>query len=172
MFSRTIESWFLVLSSPGFLGTRGPMFSDLVLVSLALVVTLLLGGMVLSRAGRHGLHAVTMSGTWLILALVVGAFVIWNGQGGPPAAPRLESASWYRTVYLPLLATHIAVALLSLAAAPAVAALGAVHRLRPKWGACIAPLARRHAFLGRWTFGFLLFTAKSGIAIYCLRYIY
>lgn len=168
----TLDTAYSILSGPGFLGSRGPLFSDLVVVALGVVIALLVCGVVLSRAGRHGLHALTMSGTWLVLAVVVVAFVGWNEQGGPPAAPRLESASWYGTFYMPLLATHISVALLSLAAAPVVAMLGAIHRRQPSWAGLILPLARRHALLGRWTLGLLLFTAKSGIAIYCLRYIY
>lgn len=169
-----IRDLFRLLSEPGFLGTRAPLFSDLVVTSLALVVSLLFLGIGMARRGRPVAHGWLMSGTWAILAVVVGAFVFWNGQGGPPPAPRLEASKLYDRVYLPLLGLHISIALLSLVMAPVAATLGVLHYRGPKGaeGGRLARLAELHPTIGRWTFGLLLFTASSGLAIYYFRYLY
>lgn len=169
-----IRDLFRLLSEPGFLGTRAPLFSDLVVTSLLVVVFLLVVGIGMARCGRPVVHAWLMSGTWALLGLVVVAFVAWNGQGGPPPAPRLEASSLHSRVYLPLLATHVVIALLSLVLAPLAAALGYVRRRgrAEAKGGRLARIAEHHPAVGRWTFGLLLFTAFSGLGIYYFRYLF
>ena len=162
---------FELLSGPGFLGTPAPLFSDLVVAALALVLPLLVFGVARARRGDHVTHGRIMVGTYGVLLAVVIGFVIWNQKGGPPAAPRLEQAWFYSSLFKPLLSLHIVAALTSLIIAPLTAWIGigaltdeARWRV-PGW------LKMRHAPLGRLTFALLFFTAASGCVVYTMRYL-
>ncbi len=165
-------SLFQLLSGPGFLGTPAPLFSDLVVTSLLLVFPLLMFGVRRARRGDHATHGRIMVGTYCVLLLVVVAFVIWNRQGGPPAAPRLEQSWYYGSIYIPLLIVHIVVALISLVLSPLTAWIGmGALAVRGRHWAVPKRLRAHHAVLGRLTYGLLFFTAASGCAVYTFRYL-
>lgn len=165
---------FDLLSGPGFLGTRGPLFSDLVVSALGLVLPLLAAGAVAARRGNRALHGRIMACTYAVLLAVVAAFLAWNRQGGPPPSPRLETAWFYRSLYLPFLTAHICLALLALGLGPVAVWLGraalsadAARRFGPPAG-----LVGRHRLVGRLTLLVLTATSVSGCGIYWARYVF
>lgn len=157
----------------GFLGTRAPLIPDLVVSALAVVLPLFTVAIVLAKRKYRRLHALIQQVTFAVLFVVVVAFVIW-ARFFSEHVPELEASSLYRTVYLPLVVGHVAIAVSALAVGTKTV-LSARRKAKdlPGEGYRIVESYRtRHKVEGTVTLGLLVLTTASGIAIYYLRYVY
>lgn len=155
------------LGGPGFLGTRAPLFPDIVVTALALVIALFAVGVLLARRGRRRTHGAVMGATYAVLLAVVAAFVAWNA--GERAAHANEGG-----VHPALKVGHILCALATLATGAAAALIGGRSYVAGAAGGGIRlpePARRRHRRTGRAMFALLFATTASGVAIYWLRYV-
>ncbi len=158
----------------GFLGTRAPLFPDVVVVALVVVIPLFLIGVSLAKRKRLRAHLAVMQATFGVLAVVVVAFVVW-ARLFAPGAPHLEGTWLHGAVYRPLIFLHIVVALSSLALG-ASTILRARRRVispeRPAEVKLPEGYRGRHHLEGYATLSALILTSGSGLAIYYLRYIW
>lgn len=156
----------------GFLGTRAPLVPDLIIVALLVVVPAFAAATVLAVMGRTRLHHTIMWITYHVLLVVVVAFVIYN-LTVHMSAPELEQSPVYRTIYLPLVVFHIAIASFSTAFGGWLA--WATRRwARPSGGELsLEPSrARLHRRAGTAALALFAVTIATGLAIYYFRYIY
>lgn len=160
------------LSSPGFLGTGAPRFSDIVVIALLLVLAGFILGLRAAGRGEYRTHARWMGTTYLVLAAVVSLFVTWTRLAPQPLSPRLLASALRRAIYSGLMPTHIGISLMGLALGLASVPLGrlalsqraAARNLAPRWG-------RPHRVVGVLAFSLLALTSLMGLGIYALRYL-
>jgi len=156
----------------GFLGTRAPLFPDVVVVALVVVLPALVWGAILAGRGRTRLHHTIMWWTYHVLAVVVVAFVVWNAVAGTHV-PALEASWLYRPIYLPLVIGHVIVAVSATVFTGWVTWRARLRRVeRPDGELGFDPdEARHHRRTGKLALALLLATSVSGLAIYYFRYV-
>ncbi len=157
----------------GFLGTRAPLFPDVVVASLAAVVPLLLTGVVLAKRGRTAAHKTVMFATYHVLLAVVIAFVVWNAVAGT-TVDGLEEAWFYRSFYLPFIAGHVVLAVFTVLFAGWVTWRAIRRRSEGADGQpSFDPKETGHHRRTGWVAVVLLvLTAASGLVIYWIRYVH
>lgn len=170
-------SWF---SQPGFLGTRAPLFPDLIICGLLLLVPAFAAGIVAGRRGHLRAHATAMQLAYATLLVVVVTFVAWSRLGYAPPAPRLEQAPFYKTWFVPFTVFHIAAAISCLLSGAGAVCWGRwrTHSTTGQPGAEGQPSfpkptdARLHRVGGYSFCVLLLVTTLTGMTIYYYRYVF
>lgn len=150
------------LSEPGFFRTGAARGSDLLLVGLLALITLVALGLQAARRGQFRRHAGFMGSASLILPIVVVIFTGWTKAGGPRGG---------RPVSPDLMGTHLTLASLGLAVVPVAVGLGmAALRFREGRGRN-ARWPRRHRLVGYGVATLLGATGLTGILVYVWRYL-
>ncbi len=105
------------LSQPGFFRTGAARGSDLLLLGLLVLITLVALGLQAARRGQFRRHAGFMGSAALILPIVVVIFTGWTRAGGPRGG---------RPISADLMGLHLFLASLGLAVVPVAVGLGLV----------------------------------------------
>lgn len=151
----------------GFLGTRGNLLMDMVVVAIILTPFLFLWAIRLARGGRYAQHRNLQTGLLGVLLVAVTLFEVdirlsGGTQGFLAGSPYLGTAllTW-------LLRTHvvIAVATFALWLAIVVQAWRARMDLHPQ------AFSAAHRRRGYWVFAGVNFTAVSGVWLYWLGFV-
>ena len=150
------------LSEPGFWGSGAARGSDLLLVGLLALITLVGLGLRAARRGQFRRHAAFMGSASMILPLVVVIFTGWTKAGGPrggrPTAPDL-------------MGLHLSLATLGLTVMPLAVGLGLAALGYREGRGRNARWPRRHRIVGYLVATLLGATALTGILVYVWRYL-
>jgi uncharacterized membrane protein YozB (DUF420 family) len=99
----------IIAGQDGFLGTRAGFLSDLLLVSLLVLVPLGVFGFWLARRHRGATHRLVMLVAYEVVTIFVLIYVLHNLVGGFPPLSQ-EGLSLYNAVYLGIGLIHSALA--------------------------------------------------------------
>ncbi|AMV36527.1 DUF420 domain-containing protein [Planctomyces sp. SH-PL62] len=151
----------------GFLGTRGDVLMDAVLVAIVLTPFLFLWAVRLARSGRYKAHRNLQTCLLTLLLVAVVLFEIdIRLSGGTEAF--LEGSPYAGSSLLKwLLRTHVAVAVSSFALWAWLVVLAWKHRmdLHPQLFSAV------HRRRGYWVFAGTVFTSLTGVWLYVIGFV-
>jgi putative membrane protein len=151
----------------GFLGTRGDILMDAVLVAIVLTPFFFLWAVRLARTGRYKAHRNLQTCLLTVLLAAVVLFEVDIRLSGGTAA-FLKGSPYAGTSLLTwLLRTHVVVAVLSFALWASLVVLAWKHRmdLHPHL------FSATHRRRGYWVFAGTIFTSLSGCWLYVIGFV-
>ena len=145
---------------PGFLGTKAPLFMDIVILLLAALPLMSAGAIYLARLKKYGLHMALNIVLFFVMVLVVGYFEYGVLLAGAYSAQgSLGQIIW-------ILGIHIVIAMVTIALWANVLYNASKHFENGLPG----PRSKRHRRAGLRVFAGIVLTALLGIWIYLLLY--
>lgn len=149
----------------GLLGTRASFLSDLLLISLIILIPAFIAGFILARRHRGAPHRLIMLPTYGVIVVFVVIYIIHNFvEGFPPL--RGSTFSLYNLVYLSLGLTHSFFAVAALIAGGYQLYTGYTFTSGHKVWSMSASQRKIHARLGHRALVFFALTAATGIFFY------
>jgi len=152
----------------GFLGTKAPLFMDMVTLIVAFLPLLVYGAIVLAKKRMYKLHNVVQNILFLFSLVVIVYFEIGVRVGGGFDAFMSESEVSY-TYALIVLVLHIIIATLMLYYWSATIIHGNYHYIKR---ALPGRASSRHKVLAVKTYMGIIFTSFSGVWVYLLLFVY
>lgn len=149
----------------GFLGTQAGFLSDLLFVSLLILVPLGLSGFWLGRRHRGAAHRIVMLVTYEVIAVFVLIYVIHNIVEGFPARHG-DTFSFFNLVYLGIGLVHSALATAALWLGARQLYTGYAFTQRTGQWAMMAPDRTVHQQAGRRSLLAFFGAAVTGIFFY------
>lgn len=151
----------------GFLGTRAPLFMDIVTVIVALLPFLILGVITLAKRKKYNLHA-SMQRVLFWISLVVVAYFEYGVRTYGGFDVLMEGSSTPYNYAFWVLITHIAIAVITLALW-----INILQRSKRDRRMNVLPgmNSMDHKRAGMRTFIGILLTSVSGIFVYYLLFI-
>ncbi len=152
----------------GFLGTRAPLFMDIVTLIVALLPFLVFGAIALAKGKRYQTHATVQQVLFVVSLIVVGYFEYGvRNFGGFEAFMQTSHTS--RTYALWVLIIHIVISVISLGIWSAT--LLNAHKAR-KNKTLQGSASFSHKRAGVRTFIGIVLTSVTGLWVYVLLFIY
>ncbi len=142
-----------VLMPVAFLGIHDLPLVDATLNGLAAI--LLVTGHFFIGQYNIRRHRQMMISAFVVSCVFLVCYLVYHYNVGEV---RFDKPGWVRTVYLPILATHVALA----ATVPFLATITLVLALRGKF--------QKHRALAKWTFPIWLYVSVTGVIVYLLLY--
>jgi len=144
----------------GFLGTRAPIFMDVVTLIVALLPLLLVGAIFLARAKKYKLHAMAQKVIFLVSVVVLVYFEFGVRLSGGFESFMKESGVGHNYAFI-VLVFHIAISVSTLIV----------------WGTTLFMAQKqlklnKHKQAGRVTFFGVLATSLTGIWVYMLMFVF
>lgn len=156
--------------SRGFLGFRGDLLSDLLIVALFLIVPALLVAVWAARTHRRDLHRTTM---WTVLAVLAGYVVLYEasllaqgGMGFLRSKIRMPAPTYFFVV-----AVHVVLAVSGMATAVLAVRKGRRVFRAAADSAGVGPRTE-HRRVGYAAFALLVVSALTGVAVYYLTFVH
>lgn len=161
----------LLKATPGFLGTRASFLSDLLLLSLIILVPAFVTGFILARRRRGSTHRLVMLTTYSVVVGFVIVYIIHNlVEGFPPfLGPRF---SVYNIVYLTVGITHSILATAALAFGGYQLFTGYTYSAGQRVWAMPGSKRRHHRGWGHRALVCFGLTAATGIFFYFWVFVY
>lgn len=151
----------------GFLGTKAPLFMDVVTLVVAFLPLLVYGGILLARKKMFVLHAIVQNLIYIFSIIVVGYFELGVRVGGGFDA-FISSSDVSFTYALIVLIVHIFIAVVTLYYWSRTIISANLHfrkKLIP------GKSSQHHRLLAMKTFMGIVFTSFSGIWVYLLLFV-
>ena len=156
------------LFSPGFLGTRAPLFMDIVSVIVALLPFLIFGAISLAKKGNYNAHATVQKLLFWISVIVVGFFEYGvRMEGGYKNL--MEGSSVSHDYLLYVLIFHIIISVITLILW--VMTLYTAKRYK-RQSTLPGLYSKSHKKDGMRTFIGIIFTMLTGAWVYALLFVY
>ncbi|ADN08442.1 DUF420 domain-containing protein [Sulfurimonas autotrophica] len=152
----------------GFLGTRAPLFMDVVTLIVAVLPVLVYGAIKLARQKLYKAHALSQNLIFIVSVIVVGYFEYGVRIGGGFDA-FIKGSGVSHTYVSIVLGLHVIIAVLTLiywSITIVKADYQFSKRLIP------GPKSNEHKVLALKTFLGIVFTSFSGIWVYLLLFVY
>ncbi len=152
----------------GFLGTRAPLFMDVVTLIVAVLPVLVYGAIKLARQKLYRAHALSQNFIFIVSVIVVGYFEYGVRIGGGFDA-FIKGSGVSHTYASIVLGLHVIIAVLTLiywSITIVKANYQFSKRLIP------GPKSNEHKVLALKTFLGIVFTSFSGIWVYLLLFVY
>jgi putative membrane protein len=152
----------------GFLGTRAPLFMDVVTLIVAVLPLLVYGAIVLARKKLYKVHAFMQNIIFIVSVIVVGYFEYGVRIGGGFDA-FIKGSGVSHTYASIVLGLHVIIAILTLiywSLTVVKANYQFSKELIP------GPKSNKHKLLALKTFLGIVFTSFSGIWVYLLLFVY
>ncbi len=154
--------------SQGFLGTRAPLFMDVVTLIVAILPLLVYGAITLARKQFYKAHALTQNVIFIVSVIVVGYFEYGVRIGGGFDA-FIKGSGVSHTYASIVLVLHVIIATLTLLYW-SVTIFTANYQFMQK--ALPGKKSNAHKLLALKTFLGIVFTSFSGIWVYLLLFVY
>ena len=152
----------------GFLGTKAPLFMDLVTLIVALLPLLIFGAILLAKKRAFKLHLITQNIIFVISVLVVMYFEFGVRVGGGFNSFMQDSDVTYSYALIVLI-SHIIVATLTLFYWSYTIISANYHSFK---GLLPGKFSKLHKKMAKLTFLGIIFTSFSGIWIYLLLFVF
>jgi putative membrane protein len=152
----------------GFLGTKAPLFMDIVTLIVAVLPVLVYGAILLARKRLYKLHAIVQNNIFITSVIVVGYFEYGARVSGGFDIFMKESSVSYSYALIVLI-VHIIIATLTLLHWSKIIIMG---NLEYKKGILPGKASKVHKQLALKTFTGIIFTSLSGVWVYLLLFIY
>ena len=152
----------------GFLGTKAPLFMDMVTLIVAVLPLLIFGAITLARKKMYKLHAVLQNVIFVVSVLVFGYFEYGVRIGGGFDAFMSDSGVSY-TYALVVLIVHIIIATVTMFIWTTIILKG---NYQFKNGLIPGRLSTAHKILAIKTFIGITATSFSGIWVYLLMFVF
>ena len=151
----------------GFLGTRAPLFMDIVTVIVALLPFLILGAISLARWRHYGLHA-GVQATLFVVSVVVVAYFEYGVRSVGGFDAFIQESSTPQGYAFWVLIFHIAIAVLTLGLW-----INTLIRAKRDRRLNVLPgmYSKSHKKAGIRTFTGILLTSVTGIWVYYLLFV-
>jgi len=151
----------------GFLGTRAPLFMDVVTIFFALTPFLVGYSIFLAIQGKYKLHLQTQLSVFILaMAMVVVFEVGMRIDGGFNAY--MKESSWSYNAVLIYLVTHIIFALLTVVAWGIT--IYSAYKIYREEG-CSSPYFKLHRKRARWVFLAIIINSIMGASLYPILFI-
>jgi len=157
-----------LMFSEGFLGTKAPLFMDVVTLIVALLPLLVFGGITLARKRAYFLHMLVQNIIFFVSVVVVAYFELGVRVGGGFNAFMQESGVSYNYALIVLI-LHIIIATLTLFYWSYTIISGNYHyfkKLLP------GKFSRGHKKMAQKALLGIVFTSFSGIWVYLLLFVF
>ncbi|RUM73880.1 MAG: DUF420 domain-containing protein [Sulfurovum sp.] len=151
----------------GFLGTKAPIFMDIVTLIVAILPMLVYGAIRFVRKGEYRIHGVLNTVIFFITILAVAYFEYGVRIGGGYASFS-QNSHVAHSYLISVLGLHIAIAVMTLAlwANVLYGATKTYEKGLP------GPYSKRHTRMGKITFIGIVLTSLTGIWLYLLLFVY
>ncbi|WP_151901078.1 DUF420 domain-containing protein [Sulfurimonas hydrogeniphila] len=152
----------------GFLGTRAPLFMDVVTLIVAVLPLLVYGAISLARKKLYRAHGIIQNTIFAVSVIVVGYFEYGVRMGGGFDA-FMEGSGVSHTYASLVLGLHVIIAVLTLVYWSRTIAKANYQAIK---GVLPGLKSNEHKLLALKTFLGIVFTSFSGIWVYLLLFVY
>jgi len=154
--------------SQGFLGTRAPLFMDIVTLIVALLPLLVYGAVILAKKKLYKIHGVMQNIIFVVSVIVVGYFEYGVRIGGGFDA-FIKGSGVSHTYVSIVLGVHVFIAVLTL-----IYWSSTIIKANYQFSQKLIPgqKSNAHKILALKTFLGIVFTSFSGIWVYLLLFVY
>ncbi len=152
----------------GFLGTRAPLFMDVVTLIVAVLPLLVYGAIALARKKLYKTHGFVQNIIFMVSVIVVGYFEYGVRIGGGFDA-FMKGSGVSHTYASIVLGLHVIIAVTTLSYWSVTVIKANVQFTK---GMIPGPKSREHKVLALKTFLGIIFTSFSGIWVYLLLFVY
>ena len=156
------------LFTSGFLGTRAPLFMDIVSVIVALLPFLIFGAISLAKKGNYNAHESVQKFLFIVTVIVVAFFEFGvRMEGGYKNL--MEGSSVGHNYFIYVLIFHIIISVITLILWVMTLSLAKRHK---KQSALPGSHSKAHKKYGQLTFIGIILTMLTGAWVYALLFVY